>query len=216
MRAGNVLPLETGEPLIFASFIAITLFLEEITLYGMIHKSIHGMVVEHLGEEGWQKIAKQAEVDEQHLLSMESYDDHIVYDLVEAAADCMNLKPDQILEDFGRHFVNQTLSNNYQNLLKSYGQTSFELLDNLNKLHTSIKTTFTGYRPPAFTVRYIMSDEIDLFYESERIGLSPFVRGLLAGIADLYGETLVIAFEEKTDVPEGEQTLFRVVREIPK
>jgi hypothetical protein len=29
----------------------------------MIHKSIHGMVVEHLGEEGWQKIASQVEVD---------------------------------------------------------------------------------------------------------------------------------------------------------
>lgn len=185
-------------------------------MYGMIHKSIHGMVVEHLGEEGWQKIACQAEIDEQHLLSMQCYDDHIVYDLVEAAADYMELKPSQILEDFGEHFVNKTLSNNYQNLLKVYGQTSFELLDNLNKLHTSIKTTFTGYRPPSFKVRYIMSDEIDLIYESERIGLSPFVRGLLTGIANLFGETLVIAYEEKIDVPSGEQTLFRVVRETPK
>jgi len=185
-------------------------------VYGMIHKSIHGMVLEHLGEEGWKKIADQAEVDEQHLLSMESYDDHIVYDLVEAAADCMNLKPSQILENFGEHFVKKTLSNNYQNLLKNFGQTSFELLDNLNKLHTSIKTTFTGYRPPTFTVRYIMLDEIDLIYKSERIGLSPFVRGLLTGIAYLYGESLVIAYEEKIDVSSGEQTLFRVVREPPK
>jgi hypothetical protein len=47
-------------------------FSEGTIVYGMIHKSIHGMVVEHLGEEGWKKIADQAEVDEQHLLSMEA------------------------------------------------------------------------------------------------------------------------------------------------
>lgn len=182
----------------------------------MIHKSIHCMVVRQLGEESWGKIASKAGVDEKHLLSMESYDDHIVYDLVDAAAYYMQLKPDQLLRGFGQHFVSETLSENYQNLLRSYGKSSFELLDNLNLLHTTIKTTFTGYNPPSFSVRYITSDEIDLIYKSDRIGLTPFVRGLLAGIADLFGETLTITYEKKHDVSTGEQTLFRIVREHAK
>ncbi len=185
-------------------------------MYGMIHKSIHGMVVDEHGEEGWEQIAKKAGVEDKHLLSMETYDDHIVYDLVDAAADHMQLKPEQILESFGQHFVNETLNKNYQNLLRSYGQSSFELLENLNLLHTTIKTTFTGYKPPGFSVRYITPDEIDLLYDSGRIGLTPFVRGLLTGIAELFDESLTITSEEKIKAATGEQTRFRIVRDFAK
>jgi hypothetical protein len=182
-------------------------------MYGMIHKSVRDMVQKEFGEESWNEIAASAGVDEAHLLSMEAYDDEIVYNLVDSASKLLGLSSAEILETFGQHFVLTTLNAQYKQLLLGYGKTCFELLDNINYLHSSIKSTFTGYLPPIFSLEHVNDFEIDLVYESPRVGLTPFVRGLLNGLAILYMETLVISEEEHITVESGEKTRFRVCRE---
>lgn len=182
-------------------------------MYGMIHKAVRDMVEAQFGEEAWQKIAEDAGVSDEHLLSMNTYEDQVVYDMIGSATKMLGLTPEQVLEGFGSYFVTETLQNNYKSILQTYGKSSFELLENLNALHTSIKATFTGYRPPSFTVANISSNEIDLVYESTRVGLTPFVRGLVAGAAAFYNESVTITEEHPIDFPDGESTRFRLVRE---
>ena len=182
-------------------------------MYGMIHKSVRDMVVMKFGEECWQKICSEAGVSDEHFLSMESYPDEVVYDIVGAATKILELTPEQVLDAFGEHFVTVTLNKNYQNMLKTYGKNSFELLENLNHLHTTIKTTFSDYKPPMFSVEHVADDKIDLTYQSIRSGLTPFVHGLLRGMAEFYGESLTIADEKQLPAEQGEKTQFRVVRE---
>ena len=182
-------------------------------MYGMIHKAVRDMVEAKFGEEAWIKIAADAGVTEEHLLSMNTYEDKVIYDMVESATKMLGVTPVQVLERFGQYFVIETLQNNYKSLLQTYGRSSFVLLENLNTLHTTIKATFPGYKPPSFTVTYITEDEIDVLYESERVGLTPFVRGLIAGTAEFYGETISITQEEDIPVTNGESARFRLVRE---
>jgi len=181
-------------------------------MYGMIHKAVKSMAVDQFGESKWALIAKDADVNEQHFLSMESYDDEIVYRMIGSASRILDVESSQILEAFGRYFILTSLNSQYKNLLKAYGDTSFHLLDNINNLHSSIKSTFTGYSPPRFTVTYLTESKnvIDLEYESIREGLSPFVRGLIAGLAKLYNENLVITEEASLASPTGARTKFRI------
>lgn len=182
-------------------------------MYGMIHKAIRDMVVTKFGEDTWEIVAKDANVGDEHLLSMSTYDDKVMYAMVESACKVLELSQEQVYESFGRYFVEVTLQTNFKSLLHTYGGSSFALFENLNTLHETISTTYTGYSPPFFEVTRRTDNEIDLFYQSERGGLSPFVRGMVFGLADFYEEVVLITEEEEITTMDGERIRFRLVRE---
>ena len=71
-------------------------------MYGLVNKAIEGLVIENHGEEAWERIKKQAEVDVDLFVSNESYDDSLTYNLVTAACEILNAPAADILESFGR------------------------------------------------------------------------------------------------------------------
>ena len=171
------------------------------------------MIVAEFGKQQWEKVAEAAGVGEEHLLSLEAYDDDIVYRLVGIAAEMFDMSGEQVLRSFGRHFVVKTLPLGYQSLVETYGRSSFELLNNINRLHTTIKATFSDYKPPFFAVEYLSDNSIDLFYESERSGLTPFVIGLIDGLSEYYKESLTILEVSPLETESGEKTRFRIINE---
>lgn len=182
-------------------------------MYGMIHKSVRDMIVAEFGEQQWEKVAEAAGIGDEHLLSLEVYDDDIIYRMVSIAAEMFDLTTEEVLKSFGRHFVVNTLPLAYQSMIETYGRSSFELLSNINRLHDNIKSTFTGYRPPSFLVESISDNSIDIIYESERSGLSPFVVGLILGLSEYFHESLVIEEMCPLATVNGEKTRFRIINE---
>lgn len=179
-------------------------------MYGMIHKAVRDMVVESYDDETWQSIARQAGIEDKHLLSLNIYDDILVYRMVETAAERLGKTTEQILEGFGKYFIRGTISGDYKNLIRTYGQSSFELLGNLNKLHSTIKSTFTGFSPPVFNLRMIDDSTAEVEYISKRAGLSPFVRGLILGLADFYQERIFVLSEKSLASGVGEVWVFTI------
>jgi guanylate cyclase soluble subunit beta len=184
-------------------------------MYGMIHKAIRDMVKTVHGEEAWRAVLTESGAADGDFLSLRAYDDDIAYNLVGACSTILGASPAACLEDFGRFWILVTASQHYGDMMRSYGQDSFGLLNQMNEMHERISTTFSGYKPPHFTVEMRDETTCSLHYRSVRQGLSPFVIGLVLGLGEFYGEAISIDLESTNSEGGGEYSVFKVTRTLP-
>ncbi|MDA9580790.1 heme NO-binding domain-containing protein [Luminiphilus sp.] len=179
-------------------------------MYGVINKSLRDMVIEQFGEGKWQEVLLRSGVPDDSFLAMQSYDDDITYSLAQACADEMDIDLSDALRAFGVHWVENTVARQYESLLRAAGSDMLGFLGNLNNLHDRISSTFLNYRPPNFRVREGDGKDVEILYLSERVGLTPFVEGLLQGLAQRFNQPMEIMGIEPQSVETGEKTLFKV------
>lgn len=178
-------------------------------MYGLINNSLKDMVLDRFGEEKWQEVLETADVPADSFLAMRSYDDAITYSLAGAAADVLGASVDDCLEMFGEYWVLETATKSYGVLLDAAGSDMLEFLGNMNALHDRITSTFVSYVPPEFYVEK-NNDSVQIHYISSRKGLTPFVVGILKGLATRFEHTLTILEQSEIDVEEGTHTIFDV------
>lgn len=181
-------------------------------MYGLIHRAVRDMVITGFGDERWNRILHDANATEEHFMSMQAYDDSVVLALVGSACKELNMEPAVVLEAFGRHWIADTAKKTYSNMLKSYGDNLWEFLENLNFMHDRISTSFPAFRAPMFELERLSDTEGRLVYISTRQGLTPFVIGLLRGLAIEFGVGLDIVVESETLSETGQQTVFLLTR----
>lgn len=179
-------------------------------MYGLIHRSVRDMVIAHFGDDRWNRILADAKVSDDDFMSMQSYDDSVVFNLVGSACKELNLEPAAVLEAFGRHWIADTAKKTYANLLKSYGNNLWEFLENLDFMHDRISTTFPDFRAPSFELERQGEGEALLYYTSSRRGLTPFVTGLLHGLAGEFGVSLQVDVQSEQLLEPGQRTTFRL------
>lgn len=177
-------------------------------MYGMIHNCVMGFLISRHGEMTWERVAERAGVSAEHLVTQRAYDDEVVYKLVVAAAEELNVSAEEILEQFGVFFIEENSANHYGYLLGAYGRSTFELLENVNLLNSSISSTYTKFTPPHFELKKHSPELAELTYFSKRTGLTPFVRGLVIGMAEMFQETGEIVEETPLVAEEGETSRF--------
>jgi hypothetical protein len=162
-------------------------------MYGMVNKAVEEMVTNQFDEETWEKIKAKAAIEEEIFISNESYPDEVTYRLVAAASETLGLRPDQILEAFGIHWMLHTAPDGYGELLAAGGVTLSEFLLNLPSFHTRLTLIFPKLNPPTFKIKEISDDSLHLHYYSHRMGLTSFVIGILKGLGIMYKTQLEIA-----------------------
>lgn len=179
-------------------------------MYGLINNSLKGMINEKFGEDKWLEVLSASGVPEDSFLTMRSYDDELTYALAGAASEVLGAPVEACLEMFGEYWVLETATKSYGLLLDAAGGNMVEFLTNMNALHDRITSTFLDYVPPEFFVEE-NGEGYDIHYKSQRKGLTPFVVGLLKGLAIRFGCELEIV--EQTDVPAepGTHTIFHVM-----
>jgi guanylate cyclase soluble subunit beta len=179
-------------------------------MYGLINSALQGMIRDKFGDEQWNRVLEASAVPADSFLSMRSYDDKITYDLVFAASDVLQAPVDACLEMFGEYWVLETASKSYGPLMDAAGSDMVEFLHNLNALHDRITSTFLNYRPPEFQVQDLDDNRYRIHYISEREGLTPFVVGLLKGLALRFACDLDILSEEQLEVDQGSHAVFEI------
>jgi guanylate cyclase soluble subunit beta len=94
-------------------------------------------------------------------------------------------------------------------LLDAAGRDMIGFLRNMNSLHDRITSTFLDYVPPEF---YIEEEgtTYKIHYISQRLGLNPFVVGLLKGLGARFGSKVTILDQEEVAVEKGTHTIFTV------
>lgn len=161
-------------------------------MYGMVNRAVEEMVLMHHDTAMWERIKAEAGVDAEEFMSNESYPDEMTYKLVAAAASCLDLPPEQILQAFGEHWVLVTAQDGYGAMMDAGGRSLAEFLSNLPGFHARVSLIFPNLKPPLFRVSDVTDTSLHLHYYSHRPGLAPFVVGLLHGLAARFATNATI------------------------
>jgi hypothetical protein len=164
-------------------------------MYGMVNRALQDMVQSHFGETQWESIRRKAVVDTEVFVSNREYRDAVTYTLINATAEVLGLPSDQVLRDFGRHWVLTTARESYGELLEAGGHSLPEFLENLPNFHARVSLIFPHLKPPRFKYSDQSGNGLRLHYYSDRAGLAPFVIGLVDGLGGMFQTPLVISHE---------------------
>ncbi|MDA7918295.1 heme NO-binding domain-containing protein [Mariniblastus sp.] len=179
-------------------------------MYGLVHTSVRDMVLQNHGPATWEQIRSDAGVGDEDFLAMKSYDDSIILNLVTAASETLQISPEECLNAFGQFWVLDTAAKHYSEMIDGFGSDMWALLENLDHMHDRMSSTFHGYDPPSFFLKNHEDGSRLLHYRSSRQGLTPFVIGLLNGLAIHFKTTIDIAIDEETLSTNGQHTVFRL------
>lgn len=81
----------------------------------------------------------------------------------------------------------KTTKEKYPGLMESGGNNLRDFLINLPNFHNRVMLIYPKLTPPEFKVSDIAEKSLNLHYFSQREGLQDFVRGILLGLANVYG-----------------------------
>jgi len=179
-------------------------------MYGLINNALQGMIREKFSDKVWESVLAKSGVSLDSFLSMRSCDDQITYALVGASSDVLNTPVEDCLRMFGKYWVCEVAEKSYGPLLDAAGSDMVEFLGNMNALHDRISVTFTHFVPPEFTVETLEQGHYLIHYVSTREGLTPFVEGILEGLAMRFDSELHIHDIRFEDCNSGLHAVFEV------
>lgn len=156
-------------------------------MYGLVNKSIQGLLRRDYGEESWQAVKARAGLDSDTFIGNQAYPDQLTYALVAAAAEVLGLPAAQVLEAFGGYWIEEIGARQYSHMMAASGQCLADFLRVLPTFHARIQLVLPDLAPPTFEVSDETDHSLHLHYRSHRRGLQPFVVGLLRGLAVHFG-----------------------------
>ena len=155
-------------------------------MYGMIHRALRQMVVEQAGAQAWQDIEAKTGACADQMVSVVVYDDAKTQQIIEAVAERLGLTPSEGLQKFGRFWIDFIQCKSFAAILKLAGKDLVSVLRNLDRVHGAVLAAMPDARVPSFTVTANTDGEVDLRYRSTRVGLEPFITGLLQGLLEKF------------------------------
>ena len=153
------------------------------------------MAVAELGETEWEALAARNALSSQHFIGVDYYSDAETLSLVSLIAKRLDLPMERTLYEFGRHWVAFAEASAYGRVLQMAGSDLESFIENLDRMHASIKSNMPLASLPSFRVLDSDPRAIQVLYVSERDGLAPFVQGILSAVAERFGESVMIDYE---------------------
>lgn len=162
-------------------------------MHGLIHLEFRNFGIRHLGEAEWKDVVREAGVPLRACLPTKQYADEELFALVLAVARRRDSTVEETLVEFGRCAV--------KSLLEVYGSfieptwRTLDLLQHTERvIHRAVRLNDPAAAPPRLTVTRRSQEEVLVIYTSER-RLCAFAKGLIGGIADHYGDEIVVSDE---------------------
>lgn len=181
-------------------------------MYGLVNRAVEQLVISLRGEAGWRGVCAHANLSADGFVAMENYDDEITYRLVASVSERMGIPASDVLEGFGEYWITYTAAEGYGDMLNNCGSSLREFLGNLNDMHGRVESMFPQLRLPQFRVSNISDSEYLLHYASTRAGLTPFVIGLVKGLAKRFNQDIEIQLRLPRVTPQDEDIFF--IREL--
>lgn len=156
-------------------------------MYGLVNRAIEQLVTRDFGEERWAAVRARAGCPAEPFAALRSYDDQLTYKLVDAASGELGLPAEALLEAFGVYWTVHVAQASFGDMLRMYGDSVPEFVANLDAMHVQVSASMPELRPPRFSVREGEDGVLEVEYRSDRAGLAPMVKGLLQGVAQIFG-----------------------------
>ena len=151
-------------------------------MYGMIHTAAREMALIDMSADEWKKIIHKYGFNEGDFISGRICDDERTLALINALANEKQIELSEILEAFGKFWIDYTAKSSFGSVYKMYGKDLFTFLENLNRMHDAIEATLSNTKTPIFECVDRSDTKIDILYSSDRTGLEAFVVGLFMGL----------------------------------
>lgn len=152
---------------------------------GIIFNVAEKAVVELLGEDAWDDLLEDAELDGDYT-ALGTYPDEELLALVSAAAVRTGHDPGDVQRLVGRHALPHLVASISDFLEPDLDV--FEFLASVHSIiHVEVKKLDPNAQPPDVIPERVSDDELRLTYRSTR-GLSPLAEGLILGAGDHFGQ----------------------------
>ncbi|CAH1800090.1 unnamed protein product, partial [Owenia fusiformis] len=179
--------------------------------YGKIHTVLRQLVLDQYGKEIWEEVRAKAQCQEGvHFMVFKAYDDQILWNLIQAICDVLDVQWNHVCNSFGEYFVEFCLENGYGDMLHTLGEDFYHFVNNLDALHRMLSMTYTDMKTPSFRLDIksstfrseVKKGRLILHYYTTRVGkqLQHLVIGLLRAVGKmLFNVTVMTTLLETTN-----------------
>ncbi|XP_030420323.1 guanylate cyclase soluble subunit beta-2-like isoform X2 [Gopherus evgoodei] len=189
-------------------------------MYGFINTCLKSLVTEKFGDETWEKLKTQAEVQDT-FMTYTVYDDVITLKLIQEACKILDMSEDAVLKLFGEYFFTFCKISGYDRMLRSLGGNLTEFIENLDALHSYLALSYQEMNAPSFRVEKRTDGAMLLHYYSDRRGLCHIVPGIIESVArDFFNSEVTMEIltqsEEKERTGKKEHVIFLVLQKAKR
>jgi hypothetical protein len=156
------------------------------------------MICSKLGTNTWKDLCRRHHAPEMPI-SLETYPDDMTSGIIADAAKLLEISVDDLLKDFGAHWIGFIMKSDYGDIIKFFGPDFSTSVANLDTIHASVSDAMRNARTPKFSVIHSNEQSIEIRYSSERAGLRSFVEGLLAGLLQHFKEKGKVSLLQSSD-----------------
>ena len=184
-------------------------------MYCWIHNCLKETIINLCGEETWNLICAKAGVATDEVSKLESTTYEEYFAIVAAALEVLPHISEQDLYDmYGDNFISYIQKKGYEKYLLTFGDTLYELLNNMNKLHAHVACTMDKLKMPIIHCKEC--DEKDTFflhYSSPRGDrLACMLVGVIKSVARTYfcREVTLTELARQGDAAGAASTIWKV------
>ena len=156
---------------------------------GIIFNLLEEVVTEHFGEDVWDDLLSQAQLEGIYT-SLGNYPDADLFKLVGAASAALNQPPDAVVRWFGVKAL-PLLARKYPAFFDRHQSTRPFILTLNDIIHPEVRKLYPGADTPEFDFDTSSPDVLVMNYRSKR-KLCSLVEGFTEGTAEHFGETVSI------------------------
>jgi hypothetical protein len=171
-------------------------------MYGLFHVAMRDMVRLQINEATWREIIKRTNFDDRHFLAMKNYDDADTQLLIRAITAVLGVTADRFLEKLGVFFIGDFSTELRRSLTMGTRPEFKDALVNLPTYIGTVSQAFQKFTSSGFEVKELGPHTVRLDYRSARPGMECFIKGLIIGVAKLYGESIKIVLS-RSDSDRG-------------
>jgi hypothetical protein len=158
-------------------------------MYGMIHQAARDLAVSRLGQREWDALVERNGLSGRFFIGMEYYSDTETLDLVRLISERLGCGMAETLDAFGRCWIEFAGASAYGRALRMAGGDLATFLENLDRMHASIKSSMPHAKMPGLRGdrQHGRRDPGALQLRAGGFG-GPSSRGILAAVAERFGE----------------------------
>lgn len=161
-------------------------------MHVLMNRSIECFIRDTYGATAWRDIAAAAGLEFDRFEALMTYDDALIYKVIDAAAAQLSKPGEELLEDLGPYLVSHPNLEGIRRLLRFGGENFVEFLYSLDDLPDRARLAVSDLTLPVLDLRDHSPGTLTLRCAGDYPGFGYVMVGVLRAMADDYGDLAVL------------------------
>ncbi|XP_031764215.1 soluble guanylate cyclase 88E isoform X1 [Galleria mellonella] len=152
-------------------------------MYGLLLENMAEYIRQTYGEERWEDIRRQADVEQPSFSVHQVYPENLITRLAKKAQEILGITEREFMDQMGVYFVGFVSQYGYDRVLSVLGRHMRDFLNGLDNLHEYLKFSYPRMRAPSFICENETRQGLTLHYRSKRRGFVYYAMGQIREVA---------------------------------